>query len=527
MKRITVEREKTGLFSPIANTLVYNQEELKDFIQSPFSKATFKDQIERKKAGFTCKQRNTLHSVLKNNYGLALTSDEVKANIELLKNENCFTVTTGHQLSVLTGPLYFVLKIMHVVNLAKELKKEYPDNDFIPVFWMASEDHDFEEIQSLNLFNKKFTFESDQTGPVGKFTLDNWSEFMSPIKELFANHPDGEIQSVLNSYNGSNLTEATFNLVNELFKKDGLVIVDGDEKELKQAFSPIAIEEIENQTSFHAVNSTNEKLLAAGHPTQAHAREINVFYCKKGIRERIKLDGDTVLIPSMEAMSKTSATEYIANHPEEFSPNVILRPLYQESILPNLCYVGGGGEMTYWLQLKGVFEAYKVPYPLIQVRNSMMIIDPATQSKMETVSWGLENLFGDIDAQKKDYVFANSEELNFSSLEALTLALKNEVKTVIDTVNPGLNQFGEAEMTKLQKQIDSLQDKLIKAEKTKHDKALKQMDQIKDRLFPNGGLQERSQNFFNFCADGEVSSHLAEIYTAIDSFENDFIVLYL
>lgn len=521
-----ISRDKTGLFSELANKLVYSQNELKDFLGFPISEEAFAEQIEIKKASFPKENRTIITSVLNDNYSLSMSSGKQKKNLENLALDNTFTVTTGHQLSLFTGPLYFIIKILHAVNLTERLTEKYPNSNFVPVFWMATEDHDFEEINQANLFNQKRQWATEQSGAVGRFKMENWEEFRSELCELFSNHPDSEVMNCIDAYEGSNLAEATFKLVNAIFGEMGVLALDGDQKELKKLFAPIVKREILEQLAHKGVQKTNSQLETAGFSAQAHAREINIFLLDEQKRARIQQKGNAFFAEGIGEFTAEELTEKLETQPEQFSPNVILRPVYQECILPNLCYVGGGGEMAYWLQLKGVFEWYEIPYPLIQVRNSMMIIDHATNGKLETIGWTTEQLFEDVDALKKQYVLENTEELDFTELRKKKDGLIEAVTSVVNRVDPNMKGFLEAEMTRLSKQIESLEQKLLRAEKSKFEKSLKQMDQIKDRLFPNGGLQERSANFFNFCSDGKVQEHLLKMKEALDPFEKDFTVFY-
>ncbi|MGJ8661889.1 MAG: bacillithiol biosynthesis protein BshC, partial [Bacteroidota bacterium] len=138
MKRISIPRQQTGLFSDLANKLVYEQSELKDYIQKEFSLEAFAEQIELKKSNYSTENRKILSSVLNENYASIEISESQKENLEQISENNTFTVTTGHQLSLLTGPLYFVIKILHAAKLAEELKNKYSHSNFVPVFWMAS-----------------------------------------------------------------------------------------------------------------------------------------------------------------------------------------------------------------------------------------------------------------------------------------------------------------------------------------------------------------------------------------------------
>lgn len=526
MQKFTFKRQDTGLFTDQQLNLACQQERLLPFINRVFSKANFQQQIASKKQHFSDDKRAVLAATLSENYAKIKTTDKVKANLEALKESTTFTITTGHQLSLFTGPIYFIYKILHVIRLAEELALEFPENKFIPVFWMASEDHDFEEIQSIQLFNQTITWDSSQKGPVGRFELTDFESVKNTVKELFSSHTENEINDLMDAYTGENLAEATFSFVNALFKKYGLVIVDGDQRALKTEFFASMHKELEHQFSFHAVQKTNALLQKEGYKLQVNAREINLFYLQEQSRERILHVEDGFFVEGKGTLSLETILAELSNFPERFSPNVILRPLYQETILPNLCYVGGVGEMAYWLQLKGVFEAANEVYPLIQVRSSLLFIDAITAKKMDKVSMNLTQLFEDVAIVKKAYLkeFA-SDEVDFSSIEEQLNVLKTSLVDKVVAADFNLEKYAHAELVKLEKQIASIQDKVVKTVKQRHENALKTIEQVNEKLFPSNGMQERSLNLFQLCATGKVTEIIDGFYKAIDPFDPDFIVL--
>ncbi len=526
MKSMKINRKESGLFSEQQIKMVYEQEFYSDFINTPFGIDAFEDQIKLKGESFDNESRKVLKSALtEQNSGLNL-SEASQMNLDALVDENTFTITTGHQLSLFTGPLYFVVKILHVIKMCEILKARHPNKNFVPVYWMATEDHDFEEIQSCNLFNQKITWESDQKGPVGRFDVDGFEEVREKLSDLFSNHPDSEVSKMIDSYRGENFTEMTRNLVNEIFADKGLLIVDGDDRSLKSSFVPVMVKEIEEQFSFKQVSATNKELEKVGAKIQVTSREINLFYIEKGIRQRVEMVDGKFIIEGIGEYSQEAIIEQIHANPERFSPNVILRPVYQEVILPNLAYIGGAGEISYWLQLKGVFDALQLTYPLIQVRNSVIWLDSAIIGKLEKFEFAVTDIFKDLDAWKKEFVQNNAgDELDFTLLDEQLKALTDSLKNTILGIDQSKGQFADAEIAKLSKQIDGVKSKAIKMSKGKHEQVMKAMDQIKSKLFPNNGLQERSVNFFQFCADGKVSAHVDDLYYTLDPFAEDLILL--
>ncbi len=526
MHKFTFHRQLTGLFTDQQNQLAYNQEQVLPFICQTFSVAHYEKQIDLKEANYTKENRARLVEVLKRNYSNTFVSNAQKINLELLEKSSTFTITTGHQLSIFTGPIYFIYKILHVIRSAEELNKTYPENHFVPVFWMASEDHDFEEIQSVEVFNRQMTWDSAQNGPVGRFSLEGLDDLKKEIAGFFENQPESEIQAIFDTYNGANLAEATFKLVNKLFADYGLIVLDGDQRELKKAMIPLVEKELKEQFSYHAVHKTNEQIRKEGLKLQVNAREINLFYIEDQVRERILHLDEEFFIEGKGKFSLDELLKLLYEKPECFSPNVILRPVYQEMILPNLCYVGGVGEISYWLQLKGVFDALELVYPMIQVRSSILWVDTVTSKRLDKAEIVLEDLFKDSSDVKKQYLTENaSEEIDFEKIDSQFEELRIALIDKIDAIDPNLDKYALAETVKMQKQLESIKEKLTRSVKQRHDAGLKAIDQIFDKLFPNGGMQERTMNLISMCADGKVTSKIHQLHSVIDPFDPDFVII--
>jgi bacillithiol biosynthesis cysteine-adding enzyme BshC len=524
MQSFKINRSDTGLFKGHQLNLVYNQEMLLPFLTHTASKEHILDQAKNR-SSFDPKIRSLLAKRLSSQYeGLEL-SDKVMKNLELLKENNTFTITTGHQLSLYTGPLYFVIKILHVIKMAEELNKEDADNNFVPVYWMATEDHDFEEISSVEIFGKKMEWETEQNGPVGRFNTRGLEAVRVHLHSLFENSDD-EIHDAIDQLEGDKYADAFRRFINHLFGEYGLLIIDGDDSELKKQFSDIIRNELKEQFSFEAISITNNEIKKNGGVLQVNPREINLFYIQDGIRSRIVKDGHQYDIDSVGQFTSDELLELLEKHPENFSPNVVLRPLYQEVILPNLAYIGGGGEIAYWLQLKRVFDSQQVEFPIIMVRNSVLWIEKNVSDKLMKFKIQLDDIFESTDGLKKEYVREQETSvLDFENIQKSKESLLKEIDELIHQVDPSLERFALGEAAKLDKQLAGIQSKLIKVSKKKHEDAMKGIDLIKDKLFPGDGLQERKLNFFQFCAKGNVFERLNTLYQVIEPFEKDLIVL--
>ena len=516
MQKHTFHRDKTGQFSKLAKTLSYQQETLSTLITAPFSLQNIGQQIQKKQANYSREIRKTLVHELKKQYLDLDKYSPVSLNIEKLSDENTFTITTGHQLNIATGPAYVIYKILHCINLAEALKKTYPLNNFVPVFWLASEDHDIEEVNHTTLFGKKIQWNENQGGAVGQYVLHQWEEMKASVASFFQNNPASEIHRLLTSYAGANLGEATKNLYHVLFERFGLVIIEPNVPGLKSLFANTMAREASQPFVEECVQKKNSILEQLGFTPQAFARPINLFRLSTGKRERL-LEVDKVAI-----------THEILNNPASFSPNVMLRPAYQETILPNLVYVGGGGELSYWIQQKGIFEAIGLEFPLLSVRNSVQILDQSMQKKCEKLELTWEDIFNSTQELQRKYMLKHTgEELNFSGIDFAVNELNQQLSRQAVFFDQNIEKFVEAEISKLHKQIEAIKGKFTKFQKSKFDLVMKQIEDFKLKLFPNNQLQERTESFLSFCKDGNISSRLDQVKVAMDPFENDLIILLL
>lgn len=273
--------QKSGYFSKLIVEYLDEKSELKPFYNRFPNLENFKDQITEKQENFPVENRKLLVAELENQYLNFNISQKTQDNLQLLKKDTTFTITTGHQLNLFTGPLYFIYKIVSTINLCKQLKKVYPNNDFIPAYWMATEDHDFEEINYFNFKKSKIKWNRESSGPVGRLTNEGLNEVFETLKNEIGSSENAKelLELFENSYlKHSNLASATRYLANELFKAEGLVIVDGDAKELKKMLIPFVKNEITNGVSYQKVTETNAQL--SEYKIQVNPREINLFILK-------------------------------------------------------------------------------------------------------------------------------------------------------------------------------------------------------------------------------------------------------
>jgi bacillithiol biosynthesis cysteine-adding enzyme BshC len=523
--RINIPRSSTPFFNEKQLLFTENQSALRAWIHRPFSEDAILEQLKEKEVQYSSKQRHILSEGLAESYAEYTISENVQENLEKLKEVNCFTITTGHQLSVATGPLFFIYKILHVIKQCESYKEKFPAYEFVPVYWMASEDHDFAEIQSFYLFQQLVKWDRSNGGAVGRMNIDGLEAIISEIHTKFQNHPDSEIHNLMDSMSGESYGIAFFQFINELFGHYGLIIVDGDRSDWKSAFSPLMKHELLEGFSSKAVLKTNKSLTADGFPLQVEPKDSNLFFLSPGKRERIQRE-ENGFTTGTRTWTSDEILEELSNHPESFSPNVILRPVYQEFLLPNLSYVGGPGEIMYWLQLKDVFQEAKVLFPLIQARTSILLLEEKNWHEWQAIGFTTEDLWRNPADLKQSYLDRQgSQTIDFSELDELTLKLSSKWTQLTHEVDSNQVSMVEAELTRITKQLMQLKERLEKIRKGKFDKQLKFIDLISAKCMPKGELQERSSNLFSFCADGQVFARIEQIKQEMDPFLSDFQVI--
>lgn len=500
MKATYIAYKDTKSFSKLLLDYLDQKESVQPFFGNAPDLNGFAAQIAEKQ-GKT--DRELLVSSLRAQYGTLLAqSPRVAEAIDSLASENTFTVTTGHQLNVFTGPLYFVFKIISAIRLTQDLKAEFPEKNFVPVYWMATEDHDFAEINHTRLSGKKITWDTPAVSATGRMSTASMEEVVRTYQNFLGLSDNSEKLSKLveEAYLGHDtLADATRYLVNGLFGHYGLVILDADRPELKRAFVPIMVQDIQQSVSYEAIIESSDKLEALGYKAQVQPREINFFYLTDSYRERIvKLDDGRyeVLRKGVYFDDDKALREAIEGNPERFSPNVVMRPMYQEVILPNLAYVGGGAEIAYWLQLKAAFGRYDQLFPILVPRNSAIVTDDSVAVKILRLDLTFRSIFKGTEELKNEYVRRQTKHrLNLKDEWMEFNAIFAKLKLRAHKIDPTLGPSTDAVKARLKKAINNLEKKLLRADKHNHEDALIQIERIKDRLFPGGELQERSENF--------------------------------
>lgn len=473
------------------------KESLRHLYSFKFALENVESAIEQKRTQRT--NRKVLVDVLNDQYSKITTTSLVKENIALLLDENTFTITAAHQPCLFLGPVYNLVKISATITAAKKCKEQFPEYNFVPVFWMGSEDHDKEELCHTFIGDKKIEWENNYSGAIGKFGLEGLDKSIEAFK-IIAGQDNPLISFVENHINIlENFGQLTQSLVNEIFEDFGLVVLDQNEKKLKELFIPFIVDELKNgRAESELANQIN--WLEANYHAQARPRPINFFFLSENSRERIiRTDRGYETTNENFIATKENIHQFIENNPEKFSPNVMFRPLFQEVVLPNICFVGGGGEISYWLEQKPLFDFYKVPFPMLAHRPLVNTLRKNQVTKLEKLGLTFEELL-----QAKDKVITSWIKQNSSTDLAINTekdALKQIYETLIlkvKSIDPTLESSIKSELQKSLNGLDNIQGKIIKAEKRNQETAIQQITAIYAGLYPANQLWERTENSINF-----------------------------
>lgn len=473
--------------------------------------------------------REELVAVLKAQYeGLSPSQAQIN-RIEKLLEPTAFTVTTAHQPSLFTGPLYYIYKIVSTIKLARQLQDAYPDYTFLPLFITGGEDHDFEEINHLQLFGKTVQWENEESGAVGQMSTDSLKPVLAEVKDILGDSLRAEslyamLEEAVERHR--RYADVARYITHQLFKDYELLILDPSHPKLKGRFTPYIKEEIFEQPSKGLVESTVAELEKAGFSEQAYPRAINFFYLGNGFRERIvEEDGKYQVLNQNIEWDRAALEQEIEEHPERFSPNVVMRPIYQECILPNIAYVGGGGELAYWLERRKQFEHFGVNFPVLIRRNSVLFVDKGSSKRLRKLDLSVTDLFGDVEALIKDYVKQHTEnEISLKAEKAELQKVFKQVEAKAKEVDPTLVKAAAAEGARQLNSLGQLEGKLMKAEKQRHDTAVNQMRKLKEKLFPGNGLQERHDNFMMFYLKyGD--DFFRMLFAALDPLKKGFVII--
>ena len=463
-----------------------NPQKFKDFIAFMPDEEGIEQAIAARKNNQT--DRTLLYQVLTDQYAVSGLSQKQKIHLEKLKDENTFTITTAHQPVLFTGPLYYLMKMFSVIRLADDLSEKYQQFHFVPVFINGAEDHDFEEIQSTFLFQKKIIWETAQKGPVGRFSTEGLDKVLDQFSEILGDSPKArDIKNLLQSAlsKSTNYNEFTFNLIHGLTSDYGLMYVNMDQPAFKRAFIPYFEKELFEQQSERLISETQEKLFGLGYKPQAFARKINLFYfTKEGTRNRIVFEDHVFKVVDTDIIwSEAELKKVLYQNPENFSPNVVTRPLYQSAMLPDVVFVGGGGEIAYWMERLSQFQYYGLFFPVLIRRNSAFILTSNIRKTMHKLGLDLGAFFPDEDKIIHDYVQNTSDNHSYFSQEQQVLSESwTRLTEKVVEYDTTLKGYMEAEKVKLSRMVEHVEQKVIRVLKQQEDQKIQQIKNLQQLL---------------------------------------------
>ncbi|MBL0191832.1 MAG: bacillithiol biosynthesis cysteine-adding enzyme BshC [Saprospiraceae bacterium] len=479
-----------------------HDEKLLPFIGKMPTLSNFQTQINTK--SFTSEKRIKLNKIITQQYKNCGIDTLEQPNLEKILELNTFFVTTAHQPNLMTGPSYFFYKIISTIKLAQLIKNENQNSHIIPCYVIGSEDHDFEELGHFYLLGNRIELTQNRGIAFAKYPIEDLIPVVEKIKNILP--PSTNTSNLVTLLENcirqtKTIGEFTMLFIHEIFGKYGLVIIDMAGREAKQAFAPIMMEELTKSSSYPLVQNTILKKQSQNLGAQAFPREINLFYHGKNGRTRIeKVSDGWQTIDKTHQWNASQLEDELAKTPENFSPNVILRPLIQELILPNIAYVGGPGEMAYWMERMDQFNHYQIEFPILVRRDSFFILSEKLFKKWQKLGLPLRELF-----KSKEDLIKKINEDNFD--QTIMVDFRRDIINALDqlvqksqAIDDPLRQSMEAEKARWIKNIDNVESKISKAMKIKNDAFIQSGLQVQGTLFPNGNWQERTESFLGFIA---------------------------
>ena len=491
----------------ILNSFLDQSENLKLFYAGHPTQKKDWQTIINQRADFPTERRSQVADILL--HQSKTKNPLVISNIEKLKHNNTFVLVTGQQAGFFGGPLFTFFKTLSTIKWAEHLAKEFPGNNFVPVFWVEIEDHDFQEIARFsNPEHAPISYSDAETDTYQQIVhRPIKSDFPAFLEQVFSLLPESEFKKnytdiISECYaEGVGFGDAFKKFMHVIFDDFGLIICDPTDVRLKRLANPVFEKEIINLTSEKSISAQSEKLTSAGFSPQVTPRQINSFFIQDGKRLGIlKQENVYSLQGKDQIFSEKEMTDLIRNHPEKFSPNVVLRPLYQDFILPTIGISAGPGELSYFMQFKSNYEAFGIPLPILIPRAFGIIIEPAIERLLEKLSIDIldilteSNLTHQYLTQKRGVDIQGEFSELKKSLEQLmqskTEIIRSADSTLVDTWN---SQIGKTLIG-----IDQFEQRLDKSIKRNEEQTINQIKRILQHLMPENHPQERTHSILYY-----------------------------
>lgn len=543
---IDIQRIPTSLggFSPLYCDYLSNYPKVQQFYETDFHQIQNYGKIaEHISSKF--KLRGEIAAILTEQNQHFSGTEKTFENIQLLEGKNTLAIVTGQQVGMFGGPLYTIYKIITALKLTEQLNNVLPDYRFVPIFWLEGEDHDFQEMNYVRLLNANrlptdivYLHDEKQQnknlGAVGEVSFnESLNSFYEQVRHTL---PNTEFKTdIIALFQRAYCVGTTFNkafaaLMNLLFPNAGLVFISSNDPKVKKLLVPIFRQEIETvpQTSQLIIERSAE--LENRYHAQIKPKALNLFLFHKSGRYLIEpKEHDFSLKGIRQYFQKEDLLHMVEETPEVFSPNVVLRPICQDTILPTLCYVAGPAEIAYFAQLKRVYEFFNISMPIIYPRTSVTIIEQRHQEILEKYQLDIIELFEHLEKVQKKVIELVSEvkvDDLFRDTAKDIDAVLNELKFGLNYIDPTLLGALQTTHTKIDALLQVLREKTIEAQKRKHEIALRQIQKVTNTLFPNGNFQERELNVLNFLnKHGMEFLNLLKNEIQIDKFRHQVILI--
>lgn len=516
---------------------------------SDYYKHNFRDREQYKKIFQNITESNNalnlnLRDLIESQYTDLVQSTKTQNNIEAFSKENTLAVVTGQQLGILGGPLYTFYKIITAIKLSDHLNSRYDEYNFVPVFWLEGDDHDFNEIRSINIFNNDNNLENigykEEMEPeeakqsVGLLSFDeSIVDVFNAIESTLRNTEfKGPLLENLKSiYSKNKSIKTSFRqLLHSLFDESGLVMIDPQDRHVKELLKPVFRKEIndfrEHTKSLVEVSAKLEEVYVA----QAKINPVNLFFSTDDGRYSIEpVENDFRLKRKRKSFTKEELLELVENEPERFSPNVLLRPICQDYILPTAFYVGGPAEVSYFAQVTLLYDFFKIETPIIYPRSSATLLEANINKTLYKYEVSINDIFMGVDDLKKRVV----DSLTDNKVDDIFSDAFSEVEVTFDKLKEKLFEFDKTVAdsskkyrAKIFNSLNELKGKAEQAQSQKFEVTLRQLDRAGNLLFPNGQLQERIVNYIYYANKyGDVFLNTIFDKLEIDMFEHQIIEL--
>jgi bacillithiol biosynthesis cysteine-adding enzyme BshC len=461
--------------------------------------------------------RSNLPGIIKAQYGEQNISKKTLQNIESLSSETTITVVTGQQLGIFGGPLYTFYKSITAIKLCSYLKEKFDDYNFVPVFWLEGDDHDYDEVRAFSLLNNENQLvtikyddgqlEEANRGSIGglKFNQNLENVFTELALSLRETEFKPNLLELLRSAYQPDKTflESFRELMVHIFDEYGLIVFNPLDINVKKILTPIFYKEI-SEYADHTGNLVERSAeLEEIYHAQVKVKPINLFYVEDN--ERLLIEptetGEYRLKGKRKKFTKEEILSLVETSPEKFSSNVLLRPICQDYLFPTGFYVGGPSEISYFAQVTPLYDLYELNQPFIYPRSSATIVEKGVKVIVDKNNLNYEDIFTEEEKLIQKIVAASSEinleNLFDNSLNEIIVSL-SQIDEKLVQIDKTLLDLSAKSKQKIEENLNLLKSKTLDAQKKKYDSTIRQISKVRNVLYPNDNLQERELNWIYF-----------------------------